>query len=698
MSGFEEALRAGRLEDALRLAEAAVAGGGPEAPAALRDLARARIRTGRFPSAVAAAEEGLRRDTGAHEAELRMILADAYERLGEFNRAEALCLQVSASIVGLSSLARFRTLVHRNVATARLAERRGELLRAEYLLNATLSAGRQATVPTASPSPDALVAQEFFGGVEHLVHLHRGRVARKLGERSLAEAELGEALARARSLGDAEAMMLSHVEFARLGESPAVALNHLLEALWWHESPQTEFRDDELRAAVRADQEELFQDAIDQAFDVGSVGMAWRLSERARARVFLSRMGVRPDPPVAPPGSRARASRAVTDAVYKRSYLGGARRNARVLAALEEKEQIVLGPASELAAPGRRDDRTGVLQYFVSRTRLYCTLEAGGSLKMACLPVGAAVLRRKVVQLRDRLETLGSAVDLLSRQLHHWLIEPFDAELDGLDHLVIVPYGVLSHLPFAMLGRERPLLERVGISYAPSTAILNRLLDAPAAALGTSMIIGDPHPDDDELALPYGEREAQRIAALLGADLAVGPAATTTAFRDSLATHDVVHLACHAWFDPQRPRESALVLADPGDPRRPGRVTVAELTGQRARARLITLSGCQTGLADLAPGGELDGLVRAFMTAGVPSVIASLWTVDDRSTSDLMTSLYTALSDGLPLAAALRAATLAARTATPHPHHWAPFCQYGDWTTTFVASRTPMNEVTPTMD
>ncbi|MFI6737053.1 CHAT domain-containing protein [Nonomuraea sp. NPDC050451] len=682
MTGFDAALRAGRIEDALRLAEESVARGGPEVAGAFRDLARARIRVGQLPAAVAAAEKGLHNDTGAYEPELRMVLADAYERLGEFACAEALCVQVSKFVADLPyTLERFTTLVHRNVATARLNERRGQLHRAAYLLKATLIAGRQATAP-ASEAVARAAAVAFFGEIEHLVHLHLGRVARKLGDPELARTELSSALAGARAIGDAEVMMQTHVEFALLAGGPAEGLNHLLEALWWHESPLSAVRDDELRAAVRSTREELFQHAIDQAYACGAGAMVWRLSEHARARVFLARM--RLTPPVPAPdtrGQRARASREVVAAARKFSARPGQRRHDHLVKALETKERIVLGDSPGPFAPRPWGAGTGVLEFFVSESRLYSFLTTADEARLFDLPLRPDVLNRKVTQLRQLLESQDSGVTRLAEQLHRWLIEPGQEVIDRLERLVIIPYGVLAYLPFAMLGGEQSLVERVDVSYAPSAAILDQLLRRTPAPLRNMMIMANPHPDDDELALPYSEDESRRIAALLDADTATGQAVTTAAFRAALTTHDVVHLACHAWFDPHEPRDSGLLLAEPGDPRRPGRVTVAELNDHRARARLVVLSGCQTGLADLTPGGELDGLVRAFLTAGVPSVVASLWRVDDRVTADLMLGLYGALSDGLDVAAALRRAQLAVRADTSHPYYWASFCQFGSWLT-----------------
>ena len=210
---------------------------------------------------------------------------------------------------------------------------------------------------------------------------------------------------------------------------------------------------------------------------------------------------------------------------------------------------------------------------------------------------------------------------------------------------------------------------------------MGRLLAQPPAVLRNAMVFGDPHPDDDLLAMPYAAAETRRVAKLLGVEPALGPAATTTAFRAALSGYNLLHVACHAWFDQHEPLGSGLLFADPADARRPDRVTVGELYDRRTDARLVVLSGCQTGLADLTPGGELDGLVRAFLTAGVRTVLGSLWRVDDEATGALMAAFYTALSEGNGAATALRSAQRGVKDSPGrgHPYFWAGFGSFGDW-------------------
>ena len=99
-------------------------------------------------------------------------------------------------------------------------------------------------------------------------------------------------------------------------------------------------------------------------------------------------------------------------------------------------------------------------------------------------------------------------------------------------------------------------------------------------------------------------------------------------------THDVLHFATHAELSKDDPLSSAVLLAKGGG--EDGRLEVREIFGMDLTASLVVLSACETGLGALSGGDELVGLTRAFIYAGSPSVVASLWKVDDASTAQLM--------------------------------------------------------------
>ena len=105
-------------------------------------------------------------------------------------------------------------------------------------------------------------------------------------------------------------------------------------------------------------------------------------------------------------------------------------------------------------------------------------------------------------------------------------------------------------------------------------------------------------------------------------------------FTKQAKEFDILHLACHGEFRPDNPLFSSLHLAD-------GAITVRDVCSQKLKAGLVTLSACETGLNSIFAGDEILGLTRGFLTAGVASLVLSLWTVNDEATAELMKNFYT---------------------------------------------------------
>jgi len=109
---------------------------------------------------------------------------------------------------------------------------------------------------------------------------------------------------------------------------------------------------------------------------------------------------------------------------------------------------------------------------------------------------------------------------------------------------------------------------------------------------------------------------------------------------------NLLHLACHGRFRSDNPLFSSLQLAD-------GWLTVRDTYNLKLQCDLVTLSACETGVSQVAPGDELIGLARGFFAAGAPTLLVSLWAVDDEATTQLMTLFYQRLLAGVGPAAAL---------------------------------------------
>jgi CHAT domain-containing protein len=97
----------------------------------------------------------------------------------------------------------------------------------------------------------------------------------------------------------------------------------------------------------------------------------------------------------------------------------------------------------------------------------------------------------------------------------------------------------------------------------------------------------------------------------------------------------------------------------------------------RLGAKLVTLSGCATGMNFVADGDELLGLQRGLFCAGASSLLLSLWDVHDRSTADLMQEFYRCYITSGDMAGSLQIAMRKLREQNPHPYFWAPFVLVG---------------------
>lgn len=240
--------------------------------------------------------------------------------------------------------------------------------------------------------------------------------------------------------------------------------------------------------------------------------------------------------------------------------------------------------------------------------------------------------------------------------------------------LLLSPDGPLTFVPGTLL-----FPDRVTLLVPSGTTLL--ALRAEQAPRGTGVLaVGDPIVPRLPR-LPGSRAEATEV----GDPALLGEAATQARLLAALGERPrwrALHVACHGLIDARRPSASALALtADDGDD---GLFTAREVFGSRIPADLAVLSACETGRGRLVRGEGLLGLTRAFMFAGAPRVIVSLWKVDDEATAALMKAFYGLYApkdggEGVTAAAALQRAQ-AAVAADPrwrHPYYWAAWVLWG---------------------
>jgi CHAT domain-containing protein len=210
------------------------------------------------------------------------------------------------------------------------------------------------------------------------------------------------------------------------------------------------------------------------------------------------------------------------------------------------------------------------------------------------------------------------------------------------------------------------LCDRYTLSYAPSAALFAFCQQRPASNHQASLVLGIPDQQAPEIL-----GEVQAIAGLLPqVDLFVGKQATAEVLRKRGTQCSLLHIATHGIYRQDNPMFSAIKLGD-------SYLSLYDLYQLRLGARLVTLSGCATGMNVVAAGDELLGLQRGLFYAGAASLLLSLWDVHDDSTAELMVEFYKGYVHSGDMAGSLRTAMQRLRTRRPHPYFWAPFVFVG---------------------
>ncbi len=354
------------------------------------------------------------------------------------------------------------------------------------------------------------------------------------------------------------------------------------------------------------------------------------------------------------------------------------------------------------------------------KTRLLWAGKGGVLSKTAVCPLGEKALYAKVAQFREWLSKPGSDTQLkaVGKELYDCLVKPLEGELtaNGIKHLIFVPDRATNYIPMAALyDGQQYLIER----YAVSTVLSAGLTDTdsrlptqpqqvPVLGLGLSEARGNFS------ALPNVITELRAIIKTKNQEEGLFPglkflnqAFDRNALENNLRGHKVLHIATHGEFKPSNPRDSYFLLGNGTPYAIPDIQTLRDLRD----VHLVVLSACETGLGGAdSLGLEVAGISSFFLgdRDRAKAVMASLWLVNDASTSLLMQEFYKNLATGqLSKAEALRQAQLeflqAKLTAKDapqrsdliatgsgrseghqspanfaHPYYWAPFILIGN--------------------
>lgn len=290
--------------------------------------------------------------------------------------------------------------------------------------------------------------------------------------------------------------------------------------------------------------------------------------------------------------------------------------------------------------------------------------------------------------------------------LYNTLIKPNENLLKN-SKITIIPDGLISYVPFDALLKSLPdttkntefnqldyLIRNYTFNYANSVNLLfqkqktkNRH-SVKAIAFAPEYKIGEiiEYAGQKITLVPLAgtQKEVSKISRLVNTNVYTGSEASEENFRKNAEKYDILHLAMHAFINDSLPAFSSLAFAqtDSTDVLNNGLLNTSDIYNLKLKAALTVLSACNTGMGKLRKGEGIMSLARGFLYAGCPSIIMSLWEVEDNSGTEIISSFYKNLKSGKSKDDALRMAKLEylenANSRMAHPHYWLGFVSIGD--------------------
>jgi CHAT domain-containing protein len=525
--------------------------------------------------------------------------------------------------------------------------------------------------------------------------LARGDAPAALTQLGRARAAL-EASGRRSLLGGMD--VIAATAYALLGKVDD-ALIAIRSAIARIEESRGEFIDASQRATYLEQQQDIYQTAVRLALRGSKPDEAFALAERSRSRAFLDLLGsqtvlskgrtralvqeetrlraalheataiadaANDEARVDAPKARQRAAAAARD--YQ-AFLERVRKENGEQASMMTVEPVTLAEIQTLLPPD-----TTLLEYLVGDKELVVWIIDRAGMEVRRTPVDRARLAAEVRDFRAAIAARAPVpeVEARAQALYDTLVGPAQGAIKG-SRLLIVPHDVLHYLPFGALrtGNGKWLVEAYGLATVPSASVLKFLTGKGTSSNDRVLAVGNPDLGP-ALALRYAEREVRAIGDKFraAATVLIRADATEKQAKELGPQAGVLHFAVHGEMNEKDPMSSALLLGPGGGD--DGRLEVREIFGLDLNAKLVVLSACETGLGSLSRGDELVGLQRAFLYAGTPAVVTTLWKVDDRASFMLMRAFYDSLA-AKGAGEALRSAQRGLMVDFPHPYAWAGF-------------------------
>ena len=330
------------------------------------------------------------------------------------------------------------------------------------------------------------------------------------------------------------------------------------------------------------------------------------------------------------------------------------------------------------------DDRAAALYPIILPDRLEIILSLPHQpLQHYSVPVSQATLEATIAQLRQTIVIRSRRTFYEpATQLYSWLIEPVIEQLtqQQIKTLVMIPDGALRNIPIAALyDGNHYLIEQYDLVLNPGLQLLDPrpLKDEQIQALA----VGLTQQREDFAALDYVGQELAQIKSQVKSSVLIDEEFTTEAFQEKITYSDypIVHIATHGQFSSSLENTFLLAWNDRINLNQLHQILQVRRQKPEKAIELLVLSACETASGDDEAALGLAGMA---IRAGAKSTIATLWSINDQATAELMNILYQKLTDqSLSKAAAIRQAQLSLlqNPQYDHPFYWAAYTIIGNW-------------------
>lgn len=312
------------------------------------------------------------------------------------------------------------------------------------------------------------------------------------------------------------------------------------------------------------------------------------------------------------------------------------------------------------------------------------------------------------LQVQDGVQQRKDEFVSVSNALYRQVFGSVEPYIRG-EELILSPNNLLSLIPFEILVESRAkeagmhyrnlpfLFRRYSTSYVQSATLYSQQVSSRRSFRNKALVFAPEYrqvPDMQEIlhlkeqirqqpyAIPGAMEEASYIHDLCGGELLKGAKATESRFKQESSDYDILHMAMHTVINDREPMLSRMLFSEPEDTLENGMLSTIEIYNHPVKSKMVVLSSCNTGAGEVKLGEGIMSMARAFAYAGSPSVIMSVWEVQDEAGVELMNGYYSYLKKGYSKSRAMQKSRLdflhSSTQVRSLPYFWSSYMIIGD--------------------